>query len=365
MPELPEVETIRRTLTPRLVGRTIKSVEVRTPKFIVGASPEEFRGAVEGARIDSLGRRGKFLIINLEYPAGRGEGHSRSATAAGRHGDAFRVAEGPADSAAPGVHPRGDTAPSPGVHPCGRRPTDARDPVHGSTGGAQADGEPAPTGLPGDIVVHLKMAGQLVWCRPGEDLGPTRTKHTHVVFHLDDGHELRYIDLRHFGRVYFPPGNAADPVLSRTLRTIQTLGPEPREGGLEWESFRRKLARRHARIKPLLLDQAFVAGLGNIYADECLFRAKVHPLRRASTLTDAEAAAIYEAMREVIGEAIDRHGTSVRDYVDGEGRRGMFAEELQAYGRTGQPCPRCGEPIERLMIGGRSSHFCPKCQPRT
>lgn len=306
MPELPEVETIRRTLTPRLVGRTIKRVEVRTPKFIVGASPEEFRGAVEGARIDSLGRRGKFLIINLEYPA---------------------------DSAGPGVHPRG--------------------------------GAPAPTSLPGDIVVHLKMAGQLVWCRPDEDLGPTRTKHTHVVFHLDDGHELRYLDLRHFGRVYFPPGNAADPVLSRALRTIQTLGPEPREGGLEWESFRGKLARRQARIKPLLLDQAFVAGLGNIYADESLFRAKVHPLRRASTLTDAEAAAVYEAMREVIGEAIDRHGTSVRDYVDGEGRRGMFAEELRAYGRTGQPCPRCGEPIERLMIGGRSSHFCPKCQPRT
>ncbi len=303
MPELPEVETIRRTLTPRLVGRTIKSVEVRTPKFIVGASPEEFRGAVEGARIDSLDRRGKFLIINLEYPAGRGEGHSRRSTDAPR--------------------------------------------------------------LPGDIVVHLKMAGQLVWCRPGEDLGPTRTKHTHVVFHLDDGHELRYLDLRHFGRVYFPPGNAADPVLSRMLRTIQTLGPEPREGGLEWESFRRKLARRHARIKPLLLDQAFVAGLGNIYADECLFRARVHPLRRASTLTDAEAAALYQAMREVIGEAIDRHGTSVRDYVDGEGRRGMFAEELQAYGRTGQPCPRCGEAIERLMIGGRSSHLCPKCQPRT
>jgi len=360
MPELPEVETIRRTLTPRLVGRTIKRVEVRTPKFIVGASPEEFRGAVEGARIDSLGRRGKFLIINLEYPA---------------------------DSAGPGVHPRGDAPPSPGVHPrgappspgvhpcgappspgvhpCGRRSTDGPDPVHGSTAGVRAGHEPDPTGLPGDIVVHLKMAGQLVWCCPGEDLGPTRTKHTHVVFHLDDGHELRYLDLRHFGRVYFPPGNAADPVLSRALRTIQTLGPEPREGGLEWGSFRGKLARRQARIKPLLLDQAFVAGLGNIYADESLFRAKVHPLRRASTLTDAEAAAVYEAMREVIGEAIDRHGTSVRDYVDGEGRRGMFAEELRAYGRTGQPCPRCGEPIERLMIGGRSSHFCPKCQPRT
>lgn len=303
MPELPEVETIRRTLTPRLVGRTITRVEVRTPKFIVGASPEEFRQAVEGARIASLDRRGKFLIVNLEYPSGA-------------------------------IVQAGAT----------------------SRGGAEAE-------LPGDIVIHLKMAGQFVWCRPGENLGPTREKHTHVVFHLDDGNELRYLDLRHFGRVYFPAGDPGDPVLSRTLRTIHGLGPEPREGGLEWGSFRKRLAARRARIKPLLLDQAFVAGLGNIYADECLFRAKVHPLRHASNLNEAEARAVYEAMREVIGEAIERHGTSVRDYVDGEGQPGTFAEELRAYGRTGEPCPNCGTPIERLMIGGRSSHFCPECQP--
>lgn len=316
MPELPEVETIKRTLSPRLVGRTIERVEVRTPKFIVGASPEDFGRAVEGARIAGLDRRGKFLVFNLDYPAGGGgDTTDRDAQRA-----ADRVAEGPAGRA-----------------------------------------------RPGDILVHLKMAGQLVWCRPGEDLGATRGKHTHVVFHLDDGNELRYIDLRHFGRVYFARGDAGDPVLSRALRTFESLGPEPREGGLQWESFRAGLASRNARLKPLLLDQSFVAGLGNIYADECLFRAGVHPLRRASTLSDKEARALYDAMWEVLAQAIDLRGTSVRDYVDGESRRGEFAERLQVYGRTGELCPRCGTPIERLVIGGRSSHFCPKCQkaPRT
>jgi formamidopyrimidine-DNA glycosylase len=305
MPELPEVETIRRTLAPGLVGKTIRRVEVRSPKFIVGASPEQFRAATEGATVVGLDRRGKFLIINLKY----------SETSAGAS-----LLTNPPDTS------------------------------------------PGPT-LPGDIVIHLKMAGQLILCRPGEDLGPTRTKHTHVIFHLDDNSELRYLDLRHFGRVYFPPGGTSDPVLGRALRTIAGLGPEPREGGLEWESFRRDLARRQARVKPLLLDQAFVAGLGNIYADECLFRAKVHPLRRASSLTDQEAKDLYQAMFEVIEEAIDRRGTSVRDYVDGEGRPGLFAGELRAYGRTGQPCLRCGAAIQRLVVGGRSSHFCPLCQP--
>lgn len=320
MPELPEVETIRRTLSPRLAGRTIESVEVRTPKFIVGASPEAFERAVRGARIAGLGRRGKFLVINLDYPCAEG--------------GASRVAEAEVRSAG--------TAPPP-AETVGLCPE-------------------------GDILVHLKMAGQLVWCGPGEDLGPTRTKHTHVVFRLDDGNELRYIDLRHFGRVYFTRGDAGDPALARALRTFRCLGPEPREGGgLEWESFRSRLGRRGARLKPLLLDQAFVAGLGNIYADECLFRARIHPLRRASSLDDHEARALFDAMKEVLTEAIDLRGTSVRDYVDGEGKRGGFAERLRAYGKTGKPCPRCGTPIERLVIGGRSSHFCPKCQkaPRT
>ncbi|MCL6580372.1 MAG: bifunctional DNA-formamidopyrimidine glycosylase/DNA-(apurinic or apyrimidinic site) lyase [Firmicutes bacterium] len=296
MPELPEVETIRRTLEPRLVGRTIKRVEVRNPKFVAGAGPEAFARTVEGARVRALERRGKFLIIKLEAPASDGR-------------------------------------PSPG----------------------------SPEAL--DILVHLKMAGQLVWCRPEEDLGPTRTKHTHVVFGLDDGSELRYVDVRHFGRIYFPTGDGGDPLVRRALRTLGELGPEPREGGLAWEQFRRMLASRHARLKPLLLDQSFVAGLGNIYSDECLFRAGVHPLRKASSLTEEEARRLYEAIHEVLEEAIRLHGTSVRDYVDGEGRRGEFAERLEVYGRPGEPCLRCGTPIARIVLGGRSTHFCPRCQP--
>ena len=296
MPELPEVETIRRTLAPRLVGRTIERVEVRTPKFIVGATPEAFRRAVEGATIASVGRRGKYLGLGL--------------------------------------------------------------------------GEAATAALPGDIVIHLKMAGQLVWCLPETDLGPTRTKHTHVVFHLDDGHELRFLDLRHFGRVYFPAGDPDDPVLRRALATMANLGPEPlgRDGAaptLDYETFRAKLARRGARVKPLLLDQAFLAGLGNIYADESLFRARIHPLRRASTITDEEARALFEAIHAIIAEAVGLRGTSIRDYVDGEGQRGEFAQRLQVYGRKGEACPRCGASIERLVIGGRSAHFCPECQSPT
>jgi len=297
MPELPEVETIRRTLAPRVAGRVIEAVEVRTPKFIVGASPEEFERAVAGRRITDLDRRGKFLIIHLD---GGPTGQTRDAP-----------------------HDEG----------------------------------------PGDILIHLKMAGQLVWCEPKASLGATRDRHTHVVFRLDDGHELRFADVRHFGRIYFAGGDRKNPILRRALKTLAGLGPEPRPGRLKWSAFRDALASRRARIKPLLLDQGFVAGLGNIYADECLFRAGIHPLRRGSSLSEPEARALFEAMKEVIAEAIEFKGTSVRDYVDGEGRRGRFAERLSVYGRTGEPCPRCGAEIHRLVIAGRSAHFCPTCQP--
>ncbi|RJQ05593.1 MAG: bifunctional DNA-formamidopyrimidine glycosylase/DNA-(apurinic or apyrimidinic site) lyase [Bacillota bacterium] len=318
MPELPEVETIRRTLEPHLVGRRVERLEVRNPKFVAGATPEEFARAVEGSRITGLSRKGKFLIIDTERPAAgrndlnRTDGDRTGSTDRERRGDGLLGKELPA-----------------------------------------ADG---------DIAVHLKMAGQLVYCPPDRDLGPTRERHTHVVFRLDDGNELRYVDTRHFGRVYYLRGDRSDPLLDRALRTLAGLGPEPREGGLEWETFRHRLGSRNARIKPLLLDQAFVAGLGNIYADECLFRAGIHPLRRASSLTEDEAGTLYRCMREVIAEAITHRGTSVRDYVDGDGREGSFAERLQAYGRTGEPCPRCGTKVSRIVIAGRGSHFCPKCQ---
>jgi len=316
MPELPEVETIRRTLTPRVVGKVIERVEVRTPKFIVGATPEEFTEAVTGMRIAHLGRRGKFLIISLD---GENEGADDDGERGGRQ--AVR---------------------------------------NGSQPSRDAQGE---DGDFGDIVIHLKMAGQLIWCEPGTDLGDTQSRHTHVIFSLSGGRELRYVDVRHFGRIYLAAGDRSDPVLRRALETLKGLGPEPRPGQLEWPNFRKALASRNARIKPLLLDQSFVAGLGNIYADECLFRARIHPLRKASSLSDDEARALYEAMRAVIAEAIELRGTSVRDYVDGEGRRGGFAERLAAYGRTGEPCLRCGSDIQREVIGGRSSHFCPRCQP--
>lgn len=320
MPELPEVETIKRTLTPRLVGRTIERVEVRTPKFVVGATPDQFRRLVEGTRISALDRRGKYLIFSLDG-----------------------LPEAPADSDA---RPVGAAAEEPAA----------------ARGGA---GLLLPA--PGDIIIHLKMAGQLVWSNAGDDLGLTRSRHTHVIFHLDDGSELRYVDTRHFGRVYFAAGDPGDPILRRALTTIAGLGREPLDEGLEWPAFQKRMASRQARVKPLLLDQAFVAGLGNIYADECLFRARIHPLRRASSLQVAEVRRLYQAMKEVIAEAIELRGTSVRDYVDGEGREGSFKGRLNVYGRKGEPCPLCGSKIERIVVGGRGTHFCPKCQktPRT
>lgn len=283
MPELPEVETVRRTLIPRVVGRRVTAVTVRTPDYVVGLPPDEFRRAVEGRRITGIDRRGKFLIFRLEDDC--------------------------------------------------------------------------------QFVLHLKMTGQVIWCLPEADLGPVRTRHTHTVFTLDDGHELRFIDPRRFGRIYYPGGDPGDHKLARAMATMAGLGPEPREGGLEWESFQATLARRRARIKPLILEQSFIAGLGNIYADEALFRAGIHPMRRANTLSEDEARALYQAMHEVIHEAIELKGTSMRDYVDGEGRRGDFINQLNVYGRAGEPCPVCGEEVRRLVIGARSAHFCPRCQP--
>lgn len=283
-----------------------------SPEFVVGAGPEEFAAAVTGARIGGIDRRGKFLIVHLECP-----GKARAAPPRG--GEEVR-------------------------------------------GGPEPGAEQAPEEAPGDIIVHLKMAGQLVWCAPRADLGPTRQKHTHVVFSLDDGHELRYVDTRHFGRLYFAGGDAGHPALRRALETLARLGPEPCQGGLDWPTFREMLASRKARIKPLLLDQSFVSGLGNIYTDECLFRAGVHPLRRASSLSEAEARALHRAMCEVIGEAIELGGTSVRDYVDGEGREGSYAGRLRVYGRAGEACPRCGTEITRMVVSGRGTYFCPRCQ---
>lgn len=203
------------------------------------------------------------------------------------------------------------------------------------------------------LVVHLRMTGQLLYTTPGEPLA----RHTHVIFFLSNGAQLRYTDTRRFGRLWLLPRNSLQDHTG-----LAGLGVEPLSAQFSPAYLKEALAGRRTRLKTLLLDQRLVAGLGNIYADEALHRAGLHPLRPAHTLTPEEVNALYTAIKEVLQEGIAARGTTVRNYLDGKGRTGTFQEKLRVYRRQGQPCPRCGKPIARLVLGGRSSYFCPGCQ---
>lgn len=204
----------------------------------------------------------------------------------------------------------------------------------------------------GYLLVHLKMSGRLMVVPSEAPPDP----YAHTVFALDDGRWLRFRDVRKFGRVYL-----VDDLLQVTGR----LGPEPLAQDFTLDVFRRLLERRTGRLKSLLLNQEFLAGLGNIYADEALFAAGLHPLRRANTLTAGDQARLYDAIRDVLGRAVAGRGTTLADsgYVDAEGEAGGYQSEIAVYGRTGEPCLVCQTAISRLVVGGRSTHFCPSCQP--
>ncbi len=290
MPELPEVETIRRTLTPKIEGRDITGLEVIRPALIRHPDPAAFRAGVVGSRVGGTSRRGKYLILHLVDPE---------------------------------------------------------------------------TGTPRyDLVIHLMMAGRLLFCSGGLVPGDPKTvEKTHVVLRLGEDH-LRYVDFRHLGRLFLvPPGDyRAVPGLRRLGREVALEG---RAAGdcLDLEGFLEALGRRRGRLKPLLLDQAFLAGVGNIYADEALFRAGLHPTRTAASLDREERLRLYEALRRVLAEAIEDRGTTFSRYVDAEGQTGSYRRRLRVYGREGEPCFRCGHPVQRLVLAGRSAHFCPVCQP--
>jgi formamidopyrimidine-DNA glycosylase len=270
MPELPEVETVASSLRQPLVGRTFDEVSVDWPRSVARPALDEFGAAIAGRKVVSVGRRGKYVVLELDR---------------------------------------------------------------------------------GYLLVHLKMSGRL-WVVPGDE---PRDKHTHVVFCLDDGHELRFHDTRKFGRVYL----VDDP----RIVTAQ-LGPEPLADEFSLDDLRRLLAHRKGRLKSLLLNQQFLAGLGNIYADEVLFAAWLHPMRRADSLTSGEQARLYEAIRTVLRQAIAAQGTTLNDggYTDARGQAGGYQEQIAVYGRKGQPCLRCHTPIERIVVGARSTYFCPHCQ---
>lgn len=271
VPELPEVETIVRGLRPLLEGRVLGGATVRWPRMVGAPSPEAFVLEIAGRRVESVGRRGKYVVIALDR---------------------------------------------------------------------------------GCLLIHLKMSGRLSVTPAGEPLDA----YTHVVVALDDGNQLRFRDVRKFGRVYLVDDAEA---------VTGNLGPEPLSEALTLERFRGLLARRRGWLKPLLLNQGLLAGLGNIYADEALFAARLHPLRKADSLSPAEQGRLYDAIRSVLGRAVTRRGTTLADsgYVDADGRAGAYQDQIAVYGRRGEPCVVCGGAIERLVVAGRSAHFCPRCQP--
>jgi formamidopyrimidine-DNA glycosylase len=273
VPELPEVETVRRSLLPKLVGHTIEGVEVRWPKAVRYPEPAVFAREIAERRVLDLERRGKHLIVRLS----------------------------------------GDRA----------------------------------------LVVHLRMTGRLLFREEGDPVDP----HTTVLFHLDRGKALHFMDVRKFGVMHLVCPEEWDQVSS-----LRGLGVEPLSGDFTPEYLAAALAGRKGPVKGRLLDQTRIAGLGNIYVDEALHRAGIHPVRPAGSLTRVEVGRLHGAIREVLTEGIAHRGTSVRDYVDGDGRAGVFQERLRVYRRTGQPCQTCATPIRRTVVAGRGTFFCPACQ---
>ncbi|MBI4877041.1 MAG: bifunctional DNA-formamidopyrimidine glycosylase/DNA-(apurinic or apyrimidinic site) lyase [Acidobacteria bacterium] len=257
MPELPEVETVVRTVAPRVVGRRIRAVQAAS-RFV---APRPLEGAV-GQAIRAVERSAKHILFVLDA---------------------------------------------------------------------------------GLLCIHLGMTGKLLVNAPP---GP----HTRVVFELA-GCRLVYDDPRQFGRIEY---------VRELPERIRRLGPDAHRISLE--EFRARLAARRSRIKPLLLDQRFLGGLGNIYTDEALFRARIHPLAPASRLGRARVERLHRAIVEVLGEAIEKGGSSISDYVDAEGRAGFFQTEHRVYGRAGEPCTACGTAIRRIEVAQRGTHYCPRCQ---
>jgi formamidopyrimidine-DNA glycosylase len=308
MPELPEVETTVRDLKPHLIGHAIIRASVHWDRTIAHPDTRAFARDIPGHIVRDITRRGKFLVFHLEKRAAEERGRTekgRKQTAATRR----RSAESPGEQYAAGR-------------------TRDRAPKY--------------------LLVHLRMTGGFAFHQPREH----RDKHVHVVLRLDDGRELRFRDPRKFGRMWL----VDDPEL-----ITGKLGPEPFE--IAKKEFSDRIRQRKGRLKPLLLNQAFLAGIGNIYADESLWYARLRPLREVSTLTDAEAVALHKAIRRVLKKAIGAGGTSFdQNYRRVDGMIGEFEENLRVVGRAGEPCFRCGTAIVKTVVGQRGTYYCPHCQ---
>ncbi len=203
------------------------------------------------------------------------------------------------------------------------------------------------------LVIHLRMTGRLFY----RDADHAANDSARVVIAFDSGDAMEYSDSRTLGTLYL----LKETELSR-IYGLSSLGPEPLSEGFTTKYLLEGLAKRKGKIKSVLLDQAFIGGLGNIYVDESLARARVHPERRGNSLSEFEIEQLHEAINYVIEKSICENGTTFRDYRDGAGNKGGFQNELCVYGRKGLPCPICGTPIAKMEVGGRGTHFCPRCQ---
>ncbi len=309
MPELPEVETIVRGLERRVTGEAIESVWLGEKPEPLKSPAREIVSTLEGARIRGVRRVGKHIVFELS----RQPENSRQPSALSRQGKAT-----------------------------GRLTENSRQ-RKGSRQSAVVSRQQKNVAR-SQFIVHLGMTGQLLVARPEAEV----ERHTHAIVRLESGQELRFVDARRFGR------------LSVARDGFQAAGIEPLE--VDFELFAGLFRRRKTPIKSALLNQKLLRGVGNIYADESLFRAGVRPRRRAASLTRAELLRLRETLQEVLREAIAAGGSSVSDYVDADGDRGFFQLQHRVYGRESEPCQVCRSHIKRVVISGRSAHYCPKCQ---
>jgi formamidopyrimidine-DNA glycosylase len=303
MPELPEVETIARGLAKRITGEVVESVWLGQKKEPLKSPAAAIADALEHSRIVSIRRMGKHIVFDLE------KNH---------------VARTPSSAK-------------------GHKPSRAKTVI--STVSAERGTSDRPTQARAQWIVHLGMTGRLQVCDPQTEIA----KHTHAILKLSSGMELRFVDPRRFGRLSV--ATAAD---------FDAGGVEPLEA--DPDRFFSLFRGRNTPIKSALLNQKLLRGVGNIYADESLFRAGIRPRRRVSTITREQLTRLLVCVKDVLKEAIALGGSSISDYVDSNGEEGFFQLQHRVYGREGEPCLVCKTPIKRVVIAGRSSHYCPKCQ---
>jgi formamidopyrimidine-DNA glycosylase len=274
VPELPEVETVRASLEPALVGRRFERVEIADARLTRPFDPDEVAAELQDEVVAAVERRGKYLVVRF---------------ASGR-----------------------------------------------------------------TLLIHLRMTGSL---RHHPDGVGEDDPHRRAVVRLDDGSDVTYRDVRRFGTwLLLEPGEDTPYLTER-------LGEEPLGTGFTTKALAARLANRRTSVKAAILDQRSAAGMGNIYADEALWRAKIHPLRQAGELTSDEIRRLHRGIKEALRHGIARQGTTLRDYRTPNGARGTMQEKLRVYGRADEPCYRCGTPISKTRAAGRGTYYCPTCQP--